>query len=93
MEEKKIFYIIHRENFFEIVLKSNLLENELFADINLILSIIEYHKSMSISQVWSIKVSDEEYKLEIQINADKSELDSILSFIKGMKYIQIGNYE
>lgn len=90
MDEKKIFYIIPRKNLFEIVLKSNLMENELLADINLILSITNYHKTMSISQLWSIKVSDDKYKVEIQIHVDKDdELDAILSHIKGMNYIQV----
>ena len=39
MADEKIFYIIPRGDLCEIVLKSNLSERDLFADINFILSI------------------------------------------------------
>ena len=44
---------------------------------------------MSVSQLFAIKLNDDNYKFEIQLNVEKSEMDPILSFIKGMNYKQI----
>lgn len=89
MVDEKIFYIIPREDLCEIVLKSNLSEMDLFADINFILSSKNYYKTISVSQLFAIKLNEDNYKFEIQLNVDKSEMNPILSFIKGMNYKQI----
>ena len=89
MEEKKIFYIISLENLAEIVLKSELSESDLYNDINFILLSKNYFKTMSVSQLVSIKLNDDNYKLQIQINVDESEVDQIVSFINSMNYNQI----
>ena len=89
MADEKIFYIIAREDFCEIVLKSNLSEKDLFADINFILSSKNYYKTMSVSQLFATKLNEDNFKFEIELKVDNSEMDPILSFINGMNYKQI----
>lgn len=89
MDEKKIFYIIPRENFFEIVLKAKLSEDELFREINFIISGGNYYESMSINQIWSTKLDDDVYKFEIQFNVDENEKEKFISFVNSMNYNQI----
>ena len=80
MDENKIFYIIPRENFFEIVLKAKLSEDELFREINFIISGGNYYESMSINQIWSTKLDDDVYKFEIQFNVDENEKEKFISY-------------
>ena len=89
MDENKIFYIIPRENFFEIVLKAKLSEDELFREINFIISGGNYYESMSINQIWSTKLDDDVYKFEIQFNIDENEKEKFISFVNSMNYNQI----
>lgn len=89
MDENKIFYIIPRENFFEIVLKAKLSEDELFREINFIISGGNYYESMSINQIWSTKLDDDVYKFEIQFNVDENEKEKFISFVNSMNYNQI----
>lgn len=92
MDENKIFYIIPRENFFEIVLKAKLSEDELFREINFIISGGNYYESMSINQIWSTKLDDDVYKFEIQFNVDENEKEKFISFVNSMNYIKL-NYK
>ena len=89
MDENKIFYIIPRENFFEIVLKAELSEEELFNEINFIISGGNYYKSMSVNQLWSTKLNDNIYKFEIQLNIDESDKEKFILFVNSMNYSQI----
>ena len=89
MDENKIFYIIPRENFFEIVLKAKLSEDELFREMNFIISGGNYYESMSINQIWSTKLDDDVYKFEIQFNVDENEKEKFISFVNSMNYNQI----
>ena len=89
MDENKIFYIIPRGNFFEIVLKAKLSEDELFKEINFIISSGNYYENISVNQLWSTKLDDDVYKFEIQFNIDESENDKIISFVNSMNYNQI----
>ena len=89
MDKNKIFYIISRENYFEVVLRAKLSEDELFREINFIISGGNYYESMSLNQLWSTKLEENLYKFEIQFVIGDSEKDKFISFVNGMNYNQI----
>lgn len=84
--ENKEYYIINHGNYFEMLLRANLSEKDLFGEINMILSIGKYHETVSFPQLISTKLYDDSYKLEIQIHLDESEKNKVIGFIEGINY-------
>lgn len=84
--ENKAYYIINHEEYLEILLRATLSEKDLFREINLILSIGKYNETVSFPQLISIRLDEDNYKLEIQIILKESEKKKVIGVIEGINY-------
>lgn len=89
MENNKIFYVVSYEDYFEIVLKSILSEKGVFDEINIISAFQTFGKTINISNIFVVKLLNDNYKMEIEFKIDAEEKDMIIDLINKTDYIQI----
>ena len=89
MENNKIFYVVSYEEYFEIVVKAVLSEKGVFDEINIISAFQALGKTINISNIFVIKLLNDNYKMEIEFKIDAEEKDMIIDLINKTGYVQI----
>lgn len=89
MENNKIFYVVSYEEYFEIVVKAILSEKGVFDEINIISAFQALGKTINISNIFVIKLLNDNYKMEIEFKIDAEEKDMIIDLINKTGYVQI----
>ena len=89
MENNKIFYVVPYEEYFEIVVKAILSEKGVFDEINIISAFQALGKTINISNIFVIKLLNDNYKMEIEFKIDAEEKDMIIDLINKTGYVQI----
>ena len=89
MENNKIFYVVSYDNYFEIVIKAILTEKGVFDEINIISAFQALGKTMNISNIFVIKLLNDNYKMEIEFKIDSEEKDLIIDLVTKTGYIEI----
>ena len=89
MENNKIFYVVSYEKYFEIVVKSLLSEKDVFDEINIISAFQAFGKTINISNIFVVKLLDDNYRLEFEFKIDAEEKDMIVDLLNKAGFIQI----
>lgn len=89
MENNKLFYVVSYEDYFEIVINAILSEKDVFDEINIISAFQALGRTINISNIFVIKLLNDNYKMKVEFKIDSEEKDLIIDVLNNANYIQV----